>query len=355
MNAIERTMLTLQHKIPDRVPVNQYNFLVTARLMGVSSFADFFRDGQAMAEGQIKAWQRFGQDIVTLENGTAALAEACGVNVVYQSETAPVAKEPAIKSLAEVDKLKLPDPYKDPLLKELLKATRIVAEQIGDKACIEGRADQGPFSLACEIRGMTEFMMDLAVGEQEDKIHQLLEYCLQASYRYAVAQIEQGAHFTSIGDSPSGPDMLSPRFYRKYAYPYVKRLVSDLKARGILLSYHICGNATPIVQDMVDSGAAILELDQKADMRLSKVAAQGKTTIMGPIDPSGVLAQGTPELVRQKSREAIEILAPGGGFILSSGCALPATTPDENIAAMIEVAKQHQYRILTLKLQESDN
>ena len=102
-------MLTLQHKIPDRVPVNQYNFLVTARLMGVSSFADFFRDGQAMAEGQIKAWQRFGQDIVTIENGTAALAEACGVNVVYQSETAPVAKEPAIKSLAEVDMLKLPE------------------------------------------------------------------------------------------------------------------------------------------------------------------------------------------------------------------------------------------------------
>ena len=33
--------------------------------------------------------------------------------------------------------------------------------------------------------------------------------------------------------------------------------------------------------------------------------------------------------------------APGGGFILGPGCALPATTPDENIDALIETAKEH--------------
>jgi uroporphyrinogen decarboxylase len=66
---------------------------------------------------------------------------------------------------------------------------------------------------------------------------------------------------------------------------------------------------------------------------------------LGPIDPSEVLANGTPELVREKCREALEILAPGGGFILGPGCALPATTPDENIDALIETAKEHgRYR-----------
>ena len=339
MNSIERTTLTLQHKLPDRVPVDLPNFMVTARRMGASDFADFFRDGEAMAEGQIESWKRFGHDVITIENGTAALASACGVSVVYQSGSAPVATEPAIHSLDEVDKLKLPDPYKDPLLRQMLAATRIVVQEIGKHAFIKGRGDQGPFSLACEIRGMAQFMLDLALGEQPEKIHQLLDFCRQASYRYCLAQIEQGAHATSIGESPSGPDLLSPRYYRKYAWPYVKQLTDDLRAKGVILSYHICGNATPIVEDMVASGAHALELDQKADMPLCKAAAQGKAAIIGPVDPSAVMATGTPEQVAEKSREAIEILASGGGFILAPGCALPPTTPDENIDAMIETAR----------------
>lgn len=341
MNSIERTLQTLTHKPPDRVPVDLHNFMVTARMMGVESYADFFRDGEAMAEGQIKAWRRFGHDVLLVENGTAALAEACGVQVQYQSNSAPVAKQPAINNLDEVDNLKLPDPYKDPLLSELLKATRIVVEEIGDQAFIIGRADQGPFSLASEIRGMDNFMMDLALEEKPDQLHKLLDFCRQAVLRYALAQIEQGAHCTSIGDSPSGPDLISPVYYRKYAYPYVKQLVNDLTAKGVTLAYHICGNSTPIIADMVSTGATIIEIDQKADMQACKEAARGRATLLGPVDPSEVMANGTPESVTQKCRQAIEILAPGGGFILGPGCALPATTPDENIDALVESAKMY--------------
>ncbi len=341
MNSIERTLLTLQHKTPDRVPVDLHNFLVTARMMGASSYADFFRDGAALAEGQIMAWRRFGHDVLLVENGTAALAEACGVQVQYQSDSAPVAKEPAIESLDEVDKLKAPDPHTHPLLSELLKATRIVVQEIGDRAFIVGRADQGPFSLACEIRGMSNFLMDLALGEKPQQVHKLLDFCRRVTLRYALAQVEQGAHATSIGDSPSGPDLISPQYYRKYAYPHVKQLVADLRSQGARLSYHICGNATPIIADMVSTGAAIIEIDQKSDMRACKQAAQGKATLLGPIDPSDIMANGTPAQVTAKCREALEIMAPGGGFILGPGCALPATTPDENIDALIESAKEH--------------
>jgi len=341
MNSIERTLLTFELKQPDRVPVDLHNFLVTARMMGVDPYPDFFRDGAAMAEGQIQAWRRFGHDVLLIENGTAALAEACGVQVQYPDDSAPVAKQPAINSLDEVDDLVLPDPYEAPNLRELLKATRIVSEEIGDQAFIVGRADQEPFSLASEIRGLGNFMMDLALGKQEEQIHKLLDFCRQAVYNYALAQIDQGAHATSIGDSPSGPDLISPGHYQKYAYPYVKQLVEDLKKKDILLSYHICGNATPIIIQMVSTGAAILEIDQKADMQVCKHAARNLSTILGPIDPSETMANGTPDLVAEQCREALGILAPGGGFILGPGCALPEITPDENIDAMIESA--HKY------------
>lgn len=350
MSSVERTRMTLAQQVPDRAPVEMHNFMVTARIMGVSDYAAFFQDGEAMAEGQIKTWRRFGHDVLCLENGTAALAQACGVQVVYQQSTAPVATQPAIRNLDEVDRLKVPDPWTDPILSELLKATRIVRREVGGNAYIIGRGDQGPFSLASEIRGMEQFMMDLATGEEPEKVARLLEYCLEVSRVYCLAQIEAGAHATSIGDSPSGPDLLSPRMYRKWAYPYVKRLAADLKAKDVVLSYHICGNATQIIADMVSvfsdtpgSAPGIIEIDQKADMRASKQAARGKATLLGTVDPSAVLAQGTPELVLEKAREVIEILGPGGGFILGPGCALPATTPDENLAALVEAAHRYPY------------
>lgn len=340
MNSIERTLRTLSFQPVDRVPVDLHNFMVTPRFLGVTDYAEFFRDGEAMAEAQIKAWERYGHDVVMVENGTAALAEACGVQVEYLKDSAPVAKTPAISSLDEVDKLEVPDPYKDPLLSELLKTTRIVVEEIGDRVFVMGRADQGPFSLACEIRGMSAFLLDLALGKKLDKIHQLLDFCRSVSERYVIAQIEQGAHATSIGDSPSGPDVISPKYYREFAYPYVKDLVSNIKKKDIILAYHICGNSTPIIEDMVSTGTAILEIDQKADQQASKAAAAGKATLLGPIDPSEVMANGTPELVMEKCNEALENLSPGGGFILGPGCALPPNTPDENIDAMIEAAKK---------------
>ena len=340
MNSIERTLRTLTFQPVDRVPVDLHNFMVTPRFLGVTDYAEFFRDGEAMAEAQIKAWERYGHDVVMVENGTAALAEACGVQVEYLKDSAPVAKTPAISSLDEVDKLEVPDPYKDPLLSELLKTTRIVVEEIGDRVFVMGRADQGPFSLACEIRGMSAFLLDLALGKKLDKIHQLLDFCRSVSERYVIAQIEQGAHATSIGDSPSGPDVISPKYYREFAYPYVKDLVCNIKKKDIILAYHICGNSTPIIEDMVSTGSAILEIDQKADQQASKAAAAGKATLLGPIDPSEVMANGTPELVMEKCNEALENLSPGGGFILGPGCALPPNTPDENIDAMIEAAKK---------------
>ena len=342
-NSIEMTLRTLNFQPVDRVPVDLHNFMLTPKYLGVTNFADFYRDGEAMAEGQVKAWKRFGHDVLLVENGTAALAEACGVKVIYQEDSAPVASQPAISNLDEVDNLRVPDPYKDPLLSELLKSTRMVVDKIGDQAFVIGRGDQGPFSLACEIRGLSEFLLDLALGEELDKVHQLLEFCLDVSERYCLAQIEQGAHATSIGDSPSGPDLISPEYYREFAYPYVVKLAQRLKRRDIILAYHICGNATPIISDMVRSGADIIEIDQKSDQVAVKDVAIGKATLLGPVDPSGVMAFGTPELVEEKCFEALDNLAPGSGFILGPGCALPPITPDENIDAMIESAKKYQF------------
>jgi uroporphyrinogen decarboxylase len=354
MTALERTQTVLAGGIPDRVPVDLHNFMMTAHASGMP-FPEFFQSGEAMAEGQIKAWREFGHDVLLIENGTAALAEACGCQVEYMDNSAPVCHGPAIRSLDELDKLVVPDPFQAHPLKENLKATRIVVREVGENGFVIGRADQGPFSLAAMILGMEEFLLQLARAGQsrgrrggpggdaelEAKLHRLLEFSLEVTTRYAYAQIEQGAHMTSIGESLSGPDVCSPAVYRRFEWAYARRMVDNLKEKGIRLAYHICGDATAIVPDMVETGAAVLELDYKVDLRRVKEATRGRATILGPVDPSGVLALGTPAEVDAKAKEAIEILGPGGGLILGPGCALPPATPADNVHALVEAAKKY--------------
>jgi uroporphyrinogen decarboxylase len=340
LTSVERVDTVLRGGIPDRVPVALHNFIVTALASGIL-FPEYFQSGEAMAEGHLRAWREFGQDVLVLENGTAALAQACGCQVEYLQDSAPVVVGPAIRSLDDLDKLVIPDPYTAHPLVENLKMTRIVVRESRQQAFVMGRADQGPFSLASMLLGMETFLMALSDPDQKAKLHSLLEFTLEVVYRYAVAQMEQGAHITSIGESISGPDVCSPKMYKEFEWGYAKQLVERLREKNIGLAYHICGNATRIIDDMVTTGSSILELDYKCDLAKIKAATLGKTTILGVIDPSGILEHSIPDVITEKAREEMDILAPGGGLIMSPGCALPPRTSAANIHALIETT--HRY------------
>jgi uroporphyrinogen decarboxylase len=90
---------------------------------------------------------------------------------------------------------------------------------------------------------------------------------------------------------------------------------------------------------MAATGADGLELDQKTGVPLAHELLMDRTTFIGNIDPSGVLALGDPDLVAAKTRELLEAFADTPRFILNAGCAIPAETPSENLRAMIATAR----------------
>jgi uroporphyrinogen decarboxylase len=90
---------------------------------------------------------------------------------------------------------------------------------------------------------------------------------------------------------------------------------------------------------MVATGADALELDYKTDVRAARDALRGKAAFIGNIDPSAVLALGTPALVEARTRELLEVFAGVPGFILNAGCAIPAETPPANLRAMIAASR----------------
>jgi uroporphyrinogen decarboxylase len=66
---------------------------------------------------------------------------------------------------------------------------------------------------------------------------------------------------------------------------------------------------------------------------------KNRLTFIGNIDPSGVLALGSPELIESKTRELLDVFSDEPRFILNAGCALPASTPPESLKAMIRTAR----------------
>jgi MtaA/CmuA family methyltransferase len=339
VNSVARVAAAIELREPDRVPVDLHNFQVAALGTGMA-MSEVFQDGELLAEAMLVAWREFGHDMILLENGTACNAEACGAPVHYRDDTAPTADRPLIGSLAEVADLEVPDPYVSFPMSEILKATRILSRELGDKAWICARADQGPMDLSAQLRGISEFMMDLATGEEEDLVHALLDYSRRVATRYAFALIECGGHSTSIGEPIAGPAMISPAHYRRYAFDQERRMVAELKEHGIVLHLHICGNTEAITGDFLATGAQVLEIDHKTDASRLKAAAAGTTCLLGNLDTS-LLAFGSPAEVDEACRELIAICKPGGGFILGPGCAMAPATPADNIHALVESAKRY--------------
>ena len=340
MNSLQRVQAVFEGRRPDRLPVLPQSFLFAAGTMGYT-IGQINRNPAKMAECHIHSWETFGYDGCIVDVDDATLAEACGAKVTYREGDVAVVDEsrPVLKDLREVDDLKLPDPLKDGRISEWLETTERLAAKIGKEACIIGRADQGPFSLLCLLRGPQQFMMDL-VEEDEEVIAHALEWTAKAHIIFAKAQLEAGAYITSMGDAYASPNLVSPDTYRTFALKPEQMVVDQAQTAEHPYSIHICGDTNRIIQDMGKTGARLLEIDWKVDMGAARKVLPDHTVMMGNINPSDPMYLGTPEQVREQVRHIIEATR-GKGLIISSGCALGANTKPENVKAMVEAAKEY--------------
>jgi uroporphyrinogen decarboxylase len=339
MTPVERCLTVIGGGIPDRVPVCLHNFLMAAKEAGIP-LEKHLTDPQAAARAHLHAVEKYGYDCVLIDLDTTLLAEAMGAKRDCTPGEPGHLAAPAINNLAEVGKLKPVDPARDGRIPVVLEAVRIIARETGGRVAIRGNADQNAFALAVLLRGMQEFLMDLAEDPDNPAIVQLLEVAYQSHLATHRALKAAGAHFTSLGDSAAGPDVVSPAMFRQFARPYQERLVRALAADGIFVALHICGNTTAILDQLAEYPFCGFELDYKTDARRAKDTAGKNHVLFGNVDPSGVLARGTPAQVREATRQLIEVWKPGGKFILNAGCAIPATTPSENLRAFVETARE---------------
>jgi MtaA/CmuA family methyltransferase len=338
MNGGERIAAALRGERPDRVPVMLHNFMMAAREAGHTMRA-FREDPEKLAASFVRSVETYGFDGVLVDVDTATLAGALGVPLDLPEDEPALCRGARLESLAEVDDLEPPDVARDRRVQVWLEAVRILVRRLGREVFVRGNCDQAAFSLASMMRGAADWMMDLLEEANRERTLRLLDHCAEAGLQFVRLMASTGAHMVSNGDSPAGPDLVSPRVYRAFAQPWEKRLADEAHRLGLPYALHICGRTDRILDDMVATGADALDLDYKTDARLARERMSGRATFVGNLDPSGVLALGTPELVEAKTRELLEVFADTPRFILNAGCAIPATTPPENLRAMIDAAR----------------
>ena len=317
----------------DRRPVMLHNFMMAAREEGIS-MKEFGEDPQSAANAFIHAAEKYDTDGLLIDLSTATLAGSLGVPVDYPEDEPARTHGSLISSLEEISDLPAVDVASDRGIQHWLEMTRIVKAYFGEEKFIRGNCDQAPFSLASMVRGSQELMTDLLLDPEG--VHTLLSYTTEAGLQFIRLMPETGAHMVSNGDSVAGPEMIPPEYYREFAFPYEKQLVNEAHRLGLPYTLHICGDTEVILEDMVKTGADGLELDYLTDIHKIYEHCHVSTLMIGNLDPSGVIKYGSPELVREKTLELLEIYRDSPRLMINAGCAIPPDTPPENIRSMIE-------------------
>ena len=339
MNGYERIAAAFRGEWPDTRPVMLHNFMMAAREAGVS-MAQFRSDPGALARAFLEAVDRYGYDGVMVDVDTVTLAAAAGVPVDEPEHEPARLRGARLRSLEALADLPAVDILRSPRVQVWLEGVRILHRQLGRDVYLRGNCDQCPFTLASMVRGMDAWLAEILDPGLEEQAHRLLEFCMDITLQFVRAMAATGAHMTSNGDSLAGPEVVSPSLFRRFAMPYDRRVAEASHALGLPHVLHICGNTGAILDDMVRTGSDGLEIDYKTDARRARDVVANRSVVIGNVDPSGVLALGTPDLVRETTRELLAVFRDTPRFVLNAGCAIPPATPPENIRAMIQTARE---------------
>lgn len=339
MNGFQRITAALRGEWPDTTPIMLHNFMMAAREAGVS-MRRFRSDPKELARSFIEAVEKYEYDGIVVDVDTVTLAAAAGVPVDSPEDEPARATGGRLRDLAEVRDLEPLTIGLHPGVEVWLEGVRLLSKHFGSEVYLRGNCDQCPFTLAGLVRGMDNWMTDLLDPDNEEEVRLLLDYCTDITLQFIDQMALTGAHMTSNGDSLAGPDLVSPSLFRRFALSYEQHIAARSHAHGLPYVLHICGNTDPILHDMVATASDGLEIDYKTDARKAHAIMKDRTVFFGNIDPGGVLALGTPEMIAQKTQELLGIFSDTPRFVLNAGCAIPSITPPENLRTLIRTARE---------------
>lgn len=304
------------------------------------SYEDMFRMRDYGAGLIREYYEMFDSDIVWAAPACYNLAiRALGGRVDFSLKgSCPEVLEPLLKN---PDEIKTYDPERitellldDPGVQAMLKQTELVAREFGNEKCIAINYI-GPFTLASQLIGITDFMMGLY--DEETDIWPLLNFAVRVCYEFFHLFLQAGADTIFIGDPSSSGDLISPDMFEQYSLPCIKNLNEMVGEEAQIKMLHICGDTKARIEPLRNSGIDGFSLDS-VDLKTAMKLADGDFAIFGNMGTVSVMNEKTPEEIFEICLNLAQIGGLQGGYVMMPGCDLPPITPIENIKAMFRAA-----------------
>ena len=168
------------------------------------------------------------------------------------------------------------------------------------------------------LRGLANAWLD--VHDSPDRLRELLGILvhmnLQAIKRYAALGID-GYFFTDDWGVQKSL-MISPKKWREIWKPSYERIYRASHEAGLFTFLHSCGYIADILDDLIEVGLDVIQMDQQENMGLEFLGKKfgGRITFFCPVDIQNTMARGTPEEIRAYCRKMVSTLGRReGGFI----------------------------------------
>lgn len=260
-------------------------------------------------------------------------AEAFGAQVAFSENEVPAIIGQLVSDADEAEALRVPE-VGDGRTGVCVEGIRLAREAITDKPLFAGVI--GPFSLAGRLMDVTEIMY-LCYDEPET-VHAVLRKATDFLISYLRAFREAGADGAVLAEPLSG--LLSRDMCEEFSNPYVKEIIETVQTEDFAIVYHNCGNTVVhMIPELYALGAAAYHFGNAVSMKQILEAAPEDMLCMGNIDPAGLFAQGTPEMMREAVKDLLGDCGKRKNFLLSSGCDIPPKAKWDNIEAFFEAAR----------------
>lgn len=381
MTSRQRLLAALEHREPDRVPIdlggNQtgiHRLAYQALLdhLGLRESIEIMDPVQQLARPSEAVLQRFHVDTRYLAAGPASDWKG-GVVQVYRDGRLwhDLVDEFGVRWSMPYDQGLYMDITHHPLANATLAEVRAYPFPRGDDpgrfAGLRQRALElrryTPYAVVSGIsgvvyetcwylRGLQQWFIDML--EQPELCETLLDRVLQYWldwFRAFLDEVGDLVDVIMIGDDLAGQKgpLFRPDFYRQVVKPRQKRLVQYIRSRtSARIWYHTCGACAGFIPELLDNGIDILNPVQISAEGMDPAvlkAKYGDRLVFwgGAIDAQHVLPYASPEEVRQHVRRNLEVWKPGGGYVFNNVHNIQAAVPAENIVALYDAAYEYGF------------
>lgn len=259
-----------------------------------------------------------------------------------------VAESPlADATIDDLDRYPWPDPLDPGYTQGLEKEVKALHENTSYGIMADG-GFKSFWEQACFLCGFERMLADLIADPEfvSAVLNKLLEINLAGTGCFLDIAGPYIHVFRSADDLASqAAPLMSPATYRAILKPVYRKYYDFVRTKtAAKIFYHTDGNIIPLMEDLIDVGADILNPIQVSalnDTAELKARYGDRIVFWGAVDSQVVLPNGSVEDVQAEVRRRIRDLAPGGGYVLASVHNMQPDIPAANILAMADACREY--------------